>query len=234
MREISRRDVMAAGAGMVPFFGLAGFALAQRDDRSGRTTESSMGHDPVLAAKLLIKGRRQIEACRFAMDKLQHDECKAFAKAEIDEHEHIKQQLSQQGYEFPTSGNNRSGVVTTGATDGDDRQRGMAVTVGKISLSPEASGMIAMGLEVLEQCLTTYKAEMGKLQGMKLDKCFIGDQLHAHYEIFDHAMVFRKHSTRNLATVLDEGKPVIERHIATCKQIMDKLESSRGYLPAAG
>jgi len=231
MREISRRDVMAAGAGMLPFFGLAGFALAQREDQGGRTTGpgSSMGHDPVLAAKLLIKGRRQIEACRFAMDKLQHDECKAFAKAEIDEHEHIKKELMQQGYEFPTSNNNnRSGVVTTGATDGDDRQRGMAVMVGKASLSPESSGMISMALELLEQCLTTYKAEAGKYQGVKFDKCFIGDQLHAHYDLFDHAMVFRKHSTRNLAGVLDEGKPVIERHIATCKQIMEKLDTSRG------
>jgi len=225
MREISRRDVMAVGAGMLPLVGLAGYAMAQTRNEGGRGNERDRGswHDAAMSACLLIKGRRQIEVCRMAMDKLQHDDCKKFAQAEIDEHEHIRKKLDEMGYQFPTTGN-RSGVVAASGTDGGNERQMTTITVGRATLPADVSQVIGMDLQILEQCLTSARSEMGKLQGMKFDKCFIGDQLHAHYGLFDHAVVFRKNSTHDLAAVLDEGRPIIEKHISMCKSIMDKLE----------
>src|SRR3954451_12672732 len=102
MAAVSRRDVIAAGAGMVPFFGLAGWAAAQT---TGTGREGSMGVDPTMAACLLVKGKRQIEVCRWAMSRSQNNDVKQFAQAEIDEHEHIKKRLQEIGFQFPRPAN---------------------------------------------------------------------------------------------------------------------------------
>jgi hypothetical protein len=254
--------------------------------------------DPFFAGCLLAKGRRQIEVCRFAMDKLQNDECKRFAQAEIDEHQHIKQRLGELGFTpamfnngaggtggAGTGGSDRSGTsdrssgtgdsgsvssrprnaAGTGASGGsgtisagrgqgtgagDNRSGvgagGVAGTVGGVGgtvggiggqgqggavggmgpMPPLLMQIVMVDQEVAEQCIATAKAEMGKLQGPKFDMAFIGDQLHEHYGLFDHAVVFRNHAAR-IVPVLNEGRPIIERHIATCKELKERLANMR-------
>src|SRR4051812_20883789 len=69
MRNVSRRELIAAGAGMVPFAGLAAVAAAQQGDTAA---DAAADRDALFASCLLIIGRKQIEVCRFALDRLQH------------------------------------------------------------------------------------------------------------------------------------------------------------------
>jgi len=71
------------------------------------------------------------------------------------------------------------------------------------------------------------RAELSKQQGLKFDKCYVGDQLHEHFGLLDKAMVFRRHATPELVPVLEEARPIIERHIATLKGLMEKLDSMK-------
>jgi len=99
--------------------------------------------------------------------------------------------------------------------------------VGKAPLDPGTSMVIDIDREVGEQCTSTAQTELSKLSGVKLDKAFVGTQLHAHYDLLDHTIVFRKHASPAMAPALDEARGVIEKHIAVCKQLMEKLDASK-------
>jgi predicted outer membrane protein len=208
---------MAAGAGIVPFAGLAAVAAAQQADTA---TDAATERDALFASCLLIVGRKQIEVCRFALDRIQHEDVKAFAQAEIDEHETLRKRLEGLGYGYPSPSSG-------GAGDGARRGRAAILSVRRAELPPGASELIAVDHEVAEQCIATTKTEQGKLQGLKFDERFVGSQLDAHYALFDRGVVFRKHASPEMAPVLDEARPIIERHIATCKALMEKLEARK-------
>ena len=271
MATISRRDVLSAGVGAVPLLGLAAVASAQTpppaaptrgtaDGAAGRMAAEGTSDAP-LAACMLIKGKKQIEVCRFALTKIQDADVKAFAQAEIDEHETLKKKLQTLGYDAPTpagaGGAAPRGAGTppgaaptttnpttgspppaTGRNDGTPAAGapaatgarmagGTVVMVGKATLDPGTSMVIDIDREVGEQCAATCKSELSKLDGVKFDKAFVGGQLHAHYDLFDHDVVFRKHATAAMAPALDEARAIIEKHIATCKQLMEKLEGQK-------
>jgi len=209
---------MAAGAGMVPFAGLAAVAAAQQ---ANTAADVAAERDALFASCLLIIGRKQIEVCRFALDRLQHQDVKAFAQAEIDEHETLKKRLAGLGYGYP------SPTSAGGAAEGSPRSRAAILTVRRTELPPGASELIAVDHEVADQCIATTKAELGKLQGLKFDERFVGSQLDAHYALFDRGVVFRKHASSEMAPVLDEARPIIERHIATCKKLMETIEAQK-------
>jgi len=147
-----------------------------------------------MAACLLIVGRKQIEVCRFALEKIQDDEVKAFAQAEIDEHETLKKRLQELGYQYPAAPESRAEAATTAG-----RRASRVLAVGRTVLPPGAAEMIRIDHEVKQQCIETTRTEQSKLSGVKFDKRFIGSQLDAHYALFDHGVVFRKHATRELA-----------------------------------
>ena len=251
---ISRRQAMKAGVGTLPLLGLAGVAAAQqppvRTGQAGqpatatRATGDAMmdSHDPPLAACLLIKGRKQIEVCQFALTKLHNADVKAFAQAEIDEHQTMKTKLQALGYEFPASpagsgtgtgsGTGRGAGTGTG-TSGTGTGVGGAgagtgtIVVGRFPLPAGVGMMIAINREVGEQCIATTKSEQAKLTGLAFDKRFVGSQLDAHYDLFDHGVVFKNHASAAMVPLLDEARTIIERHINICKQLMEKLDAMR-------
>jgi len=217
MAKLSRRTMMAAGAGAVPFLGLAAVARGQQGAQA-RSDEKMNYEDPGLAACLLIQGRKQIEVCKFALEKISHEDVKKFANAEIEEHVTLKKRLQELGYEYPSPV----------AGSREDRKEGVALNVGRAPIGAGAGRLIAIDHEVADQCIATTKAEQGKLQGVEFDKRFVGSQLDAHYALFDHGVVFRKHASAEMAPILDEARTIIERHIATCKELMARLEMAKG------
>lgn len=228
MGNVSRRDVMTAGVGLFPFLGLA--ALAQPPGTAvpagaapppGAAPGAPPNLDPALAGNLLIMGAKQIAICRFALDRLQDVEVRRFAQSEIEEHETNRASLARLGYEYPGSPSTQAAEgVRRGAAD-------PAVIVGRAALPPGTADCIALEHEVAEQAVTTARDELGELQGLRFDERFVGHQLDAHYVLFDHAVVFRKHASAELAPVLDTSRPIIERHIAACKELMARLETAR-------
>ena len=242
---MNRREVIAAGAAALPVLGLAAAASAQtprtKPAAGGATADSQ---DTPLAACVLIKGHKQIEVCRAALAKIEDTEVKAFAQAEIDEHETLKKKLQKLGYDAPTPLAGFGAAGTTGAGTGTAGRAQTAdgtptrstagtataaggVTVGRHTLPADLAMQIEIAREVGEQCIQTNKTETAPLKGLDFDKRFVGSQLDAHYDLLDHGVVFRKHCSAEMAPVLDEAKKIIDQHIAVCKQLMSKLETKK-------
>jgi predicted outer membrane protein len=238
--------MLAAGAAALPASAM--FLASARGQAPATGTAPAagdrqpMGRDPLLGACLLVGGKRQIEACRWAMDKLQNDDCKAFAKAEIDEHENIKAQLKTFGLEFPKAADGTSSIaLASGMADGSTATPAGGTTgttatpppvpqvaVGRVALPGAASEFVAIDVQVGEQCVANYKKMMSKKQGLKFDKAFVGDQLHEHQGLLDKVQVFRQHASPEMQQVLAQGQQIIEQHIATCEQLMNKLDQATG------
>jgi len=253
---VSRREALILGAA-VPVSGLV-LASARGQVPQQMAGGQGYGEDPILSACLLIVGRKQIEICRWAKEKAKGDDVKAFAQAEIDEHEKIKADLRRLGYESPappqfgnqfqpggqlpqsgTTGGPTSGQPGPGQTtpaaqavtgtpqlSGFQQQQGpKMIAVGRLLLPPGLAEIISLSHEVADQCVANAKTVLEKKAGEgKFDKAFVGMQLHEHYGLLDKAQVFEKHSTDRMREVLQQGRPIIERHIATLESLCQKLE----------
>jgi hypothetical protein len=101
------------------------------------------------------------------------------------------------------------------------------ISVGRVTLPVGESRLVLIETQVGDQCVATFQRTIGTLAGLAFDKAYVGDQLHAHYEFFDRATVYRRHASPALAPVLDEGLPIIQRHIATLASLLAKLEAAR-------
>ena len=212
----SRREMLLAipASALIP-----ALAAAQPVAQPGQPgAMPPVAKDPLFAPCLLIGGRKQIENCSFALAKLQSDGCKAFAKAEIEEHETIKKNLKAQGYDYP---------VTPAGKPQPGQPPAWVVTAGPAKPSPDAAGMIALDHEVAEQCVANYRKEMGKLSGNELDKRFVGNQLDTHMTLLDQVQTFRRHASPQMEGLLADGQKVIETHVATLKRLMAELDKSK-------
>ena len=221
MDGMSRRKVLAAGAGIIPATGLFAAVAAQEAARA------VMSEDPLLAAMLLIGGRRQIAVSKVAEEGASNRDVKAFARAEIEEHETVAARLRERGYLFPTVAGAGAGAGAGAEGPGGAAPAARALTVGRAPVPPGAAPGLLVQVEVGEQCIANMRAELSKHQGLKFDKCYVGDQLHEHFGLLDKAQVFRRHASAELAPVLDEARPIIERHIATLRGLMEKLDAMK-------
>jgi predicted outer membrane protein len=204
----SRRDVLLAlpASALLP-------ALAGAQPPAGQPPAASK--DPLLAPCLLIGGRKQIENCSYALKKLQSDEAKAFAKAEIEEHETIKKNLKGLGFDYP---------VTPVAAAQPGQPVSWAVSAGGVKLPMEAATMVAVDYEVAEQCIANYRTEMDTYSRREFDKRFVGHQLDEHMSLLDKVQTFRRHASPKMGAILADGQKVIETHIATLKKLMTALD----------
>ncbi len=178
-----------------------------------------------------------IEKSRWALDKLTSADTKAFAKAEIEEHEAIATRLKEFGLEYPTlpfSEDERDLIPAGGGTEAreqkaDDRDDSTPIRVvsGRIIFPSECSEMIACERAVGEECIKSYRENMGKKTGTKLDRAFVGEQLHAHLGLKDKVAVYRRAASENLEPVLSDGMRTIVRHIATLEDLMNKYDGTR-------
>lgn len=206
----SRRDLLLAApaVALVP-------GLVYGQPPAAQPGAAAPPKDPLLAPCLLIGGRKQIENCSFALKKLQNDDCKAFARAEIEEHQTIAKNLKGLGFDYPVT-------AAPGAPAGGPVM--WVVTAGPAKLPVEAASMVAVDHEVAEQCIANYRKEMDQYSGREFDKRFVGNQLDVHMELLDKVQVFQRHASPKMREVLAEGQKVIEGHIATCKKLMAALD----------
>jgi predicted outer membrane protein len=272
--NVSRRELLIAGAVALPATGFWAVAGAQeRVPAAGPVPPAGppATDDPLLAAQLLIIGRKQIANCQFAQQHTQSADVRAFAEAEIREHQTIRARLLERGFQYPAaapaaavparagaprlgvppapastvttpdSATNRPIIPPPGSVASENGERvatvpaapptsrpvGRMLSVGAAVLPPGASDMIQVEMEVADQSTGDFQREAGALPGLRFDKAFVGNQLYEHYNLFDRAVVFRRHASPAVAAVLDEARPVIERHIATLKQFIDRLDATR-------
>jgi hypothetical protein len=102
--SVSRRELLFAGAAL-PVTGLWFAARGQEPQiptASNRNVAAGLSEDPPLAAMLLIEGRKQIANSQVAVRQAQNADVRAFATAEIEEHQRLADRLTARGLQFPT------------------------------------------------------------------------------------------------------------------------------------
>lgn len=244
---VSRRAVIAAGLAAIPVCALsaygqessgsgaagAGAGAAGSDRATGRDATGSTGGstgaspggrmDAALATMLMIDGYKQIEISRFAAERAQSDAVKAFATAEVKEHESLKATLQGKG---------QRPLVAIG--QGSEAGGQAKAPAGQPEPQPAAAGIAGSGRgasdvlqvknEIATLCVSTTKQQLEAMQGAELDKMYVNQQLIAHLDLLDSAQVFKRHGSEDMRATLLQAQPVIEQHIATLKQLKSQLE----------
>ena len=270
--NISRREILLTGAA-IPVAGVwAAVAHGQpRPVAPTGNTPAGLNEDPLLAAQLAIAARNQVAGSQVAFQKAQSGEVRAFANAEIAEHQALLARLTDRGFQFPTvtpvpaavpgaapvdapagvTGNpppeptaNRPVVPQPGTRPAENavppsrpavspppaagpQASTPLVNVGRMTLPVGESRLILIDTQVGEQNAATFQREIAPLIGLAFDKAYIDDQLFEHYRMRDQVTVFRRHASPVLLPILDEAMPIIERHIATLKGLISRLEAVR-------
>jgi hypothetical protein len=219
MQGLTRRHLLGAAALIGPAL-FAKTLVAEEPKNAtapGRAAspQETGSDDAKLAMELLITGRKQIVTCEMALKTLTDQAAKQFAQIEIQEHEDLAKQLNTLGFEYKAQGNK-----VNGKDDAKTVARPYFAVAGK-ELPAKLTKDLTICHEVAEQCIATQQAEMGKLKG-EVNRRFIEQQLDTHYSIFDHAVVFARHASPELAKIIEGARPTIEKHIYMCKDIRQK------------
>lgn len=240
---VSRREALIMGAA-VP---VSGLVLAPARGQASQQVSGGQGYgeDPILACCLLIDACKQIDFCQWTVDKAKNNDVKEFARSEVEHQQKLVADLQRLGYEYPTTpqfGNkphqegqfpqaDKPAIATQAVTGfpqiGGTRSQGRttAIAVGKLILPPGLSEMVVLAHDVAAQCLTNAKAILQKKgpEG-KFDQSFIGLQLCEHYSSQAKCHVFDRHATNRLQKILQQERPIIERHIKKLEELMRKLD----------
>ncbi len=104
---------------------------------------------------------------------------------------------------------------TTGAVGQDGR-----------SQAGGARQFVQMQKEVAAQCLQSMTRELSQKEGAQFDRCYMNSQVVAHMMMADELTVYSKHVSDNLQSTLQEGLQTTRQHLATAKQIAERLEGS--------
>jgi predicted outer membrane protein len=268
----SRRELLVTGISL-PALGVWITATRGQQGSTELTGNASAGlsEDPPLAAKILIEARKQISTSQVAVQRADNGEVRAFATAEVAEHQTIQRRLADRGLLYPTvtpvpaavagtapvdaiagvPGNpppaptaNRPVVpqpgtppakntvpppppVVTPTPAADPRVATPLVNVGRFTLPAGASRLINVDMQIGEQCVATFQREIAPLAGLAFDRAYVDNQLFAHSALLDRVVVFSRHASPVLLAVLNEAQPVIERHVATLKNLVVRLGAGR-------
>ena len=210
---ISRRTMLVAGAAAAVPVLCSIPAFAQMDDTGGGGGGKAKGHDAHFATWMAIDGYKQIQVSKPAQEKAKDDAVKAFAKAEIEEHETLKKRLMEKGLKPIVQPGQTGGGGGSGGGTGGGGANGMGT----------AADILMHKNEIAVQCVESTNAEGEKKEGMMFDDFYVNQQLVAHMELKDTVTVAMKHASGDMKPILTEAMGIIETHLASLKQMKQKM-----------
>jgi predicted outer membrane protein len=179
---------------------------------------------------------------------------KQFAQMMIEEHQKAISQLQKAAPSVAnmnlklTSSNANASAASAGTTS-DPARAGEARSASTQSGSPAAanqrtsasdgqggsedSQMIQLARETKQECLNLTQTELGRKQGDKFDKAYIGQQLVAHTTMLAQLRAAQRHVSGQLQPILQQGVQMTEHHLAQARQIMEQLDAGGGQEAAA-
>jgi predicted outer membrane protein len=184
--SLSRRAVLAAGAvAAIPaVLSMPSIVRAADDDSL----------DAQLATWMLTDGHKQIWVSKPAAEKATSPEVKAFAEAEMQEHQELKAKIMAKGVKP---------LVTVG-------EEGMGMKSGPTAL-------LGFKNELALQCIKTMNAEMEQKSGKEYDEAYVHSQLVAHMDLKSTVTVAMQHASADMKPILTQAMSVIETHLSTLK-----------------
>lgn len=190
-------------------------ANSRPDTNSTRTT------DDYFAKWLSVTHLNQVELARTAVKRSTDTEVQRFAQSLIDDHEALNRKLSRFVVGSSQPGGRTPGKP--GPTDGEpspldrDRSRPGAQAAGELDHS-------AFFDELGQQCLSTARSELESKQGADFDRCYVTMVVGSHLMHNDMAVVFQRHASPELNTVLTEAHTVTKQHLGVAREFAQRLE----------
>jgi predicted outer membrane protein len=215
-----------------------GAPMEPRTSQDPMRSTSATETDAVLATWLLTANNNEIAVSQIAVQRAQDPEVKQFAQKMVDDHRKLAEKLQpfaptgtsgMFGANRPADDDPRPG---SDGTDGDHRAGGTDGTgQGRAheASSPRSSGAghvdhVALLQDLGRQCLETARKELDQKQGAEFDRCYMGMAIGAHMKANDEMIVFQKHASSQLRSVIADGQPTVAAHLQHAKDLARKLE----------
>lgn len=207
--SLSRRAMIVAGAAAAIPVVCQLPAFAQP---AGGARDAKANADAELATWMLADGFKQIEVSRPALQKAEDDAVKAFAQAEIKEHEDLKAKITAKGIRpLVPIGGEAAGANAAAA----DANNAAGVVSGR--------SVLQVKNEIAVQCMKNNTAEGARKQGKAFDDFYVNDQLSAHMTLKDTVEVALRHASPEMKPVLEEALATINTHLDTLKGLKQKM-----------
>lgn len=87
--------------------------------------------------------------------------------------------------------------------------------------------------EIDEQCLASLKQELGNKSESEFDACYVGSQISGHMQMAATLKVLSSHTSGQLSEIIQEARPIVDKHLANAKKLMDQLDRSRDHSQAS-
>ena len=84
--------------------------------------------------------------------------------------------------------------------------------------------LITLKTELAEECLKSFRSELGQKSGREFDTCFMYAQVMAHMGMIDALTVFERHASPELQRAITEAKSTSKQHLEKAKQIVAQLD----------
>jgi len=218
------------------------FAGQNRADGSWHTA------DHRFATCVAYANQVEVAMARIANQKSKNSEVKQFAEMMLQDHEQFLRKLEKFA---PEAARKEALAGASGASRTNDRGTGRAGTQTEIQQtrgneqneSPRvrtgdnrsetggdqqrAVNSAEIEKELAEQCITSARRKLESKNGDDFDKCYMHDQVAKHAEMKDKLMVFQRHASRELSSILSEGLKTTEDHLAKAEEIAKSLDSGR-------
>jgi hypothetical protein len=211
--NLSRRNALATGAAATA----AASALLFTRSSAGQEPLTEAGvvalRDPLIAARVLIDGFKQVNKCRIALEHASLDDTRDFLALEIREHQAVRNELRQLGFAYPTRRDDIGPVI---------------MLVGRTALTPVSSDMISVEHQIAEEAIDNFEEVLLQLEGIEVDRFVLADQLFAHYMLLNSVETFAKLASEPMLPLLDAGLRTIRRHITTISGLSTRVDRLAG------
>ncbi len=215
----------------------------RRDEK--QQAGQNQGREHALATCLAIENQAEVAIAKFAQEKSGNASVKEFARMLVKDHTAFLQKLQQYAPEATRDGflmdhastsetdsrqarDSSAKVQPAGGasrtTDKDIRQTA-AVEGGEARHAGNSIDFLALHKEIAQECLSESKEKLGKKNGNEFDECFIGHQIAMHGAMKDKLVVFKRHTSGELAQTIAAGIETTETHMKKAEEIMKQLAS---------
>jgi len=196
-----------------------------------------------LAKGVFLDNETELELAKLAQTRAQSKDVVKFSEKMLEDHEQFAKDLAKFVGPLPNRrvsapGNEADGERTrleTAANENDPR----AKPAGARPPQPRADGVrtqtspeydrlseafVQIHEEIAKECRESAQHELLSRKGAEFDKCYLGMQLGAHTKMINVLKVFERHTSPELARVLEKGRESAQKHFDRAKEIMKDLE----------
>lgn len=213
----------------------------QKGQAENRTQWKNADH--ALASCVAIGNQAEIVLAELGSQKAQNKDVKEFAQMVQNDHQEFLTKLrpfapeaSVTGYLSSDTREARSGtksgrVQQAAAKDDVDESSKIQQTAGTKAGETKAGEKMTRGYrqlqierEVAQQCLALAKEKLNEEKAGEFDRCFIGQQIAIHAGMKARLIVYQRHASEQLASVLADGLKTTEQHLSKAESLMKSLD----------